>query len=134
MAAGDTTVGSTPSTKGIILSSVLAEDGVFARKRGELHRDYCVRLPPGLYIASTHHGRAQGSVHLCNERGPWQLPASCQGGGVDARRTPNRREKLSDRLSRASIVAGAPTRSLRRHHSSGWLLLWRRAGCATGYA
>ena len=38
------------STKGIISSSVAAEEGVFARKRGELQRDYFVRLPPGLYI------------------------------------------------------------------------------------
>src|SRR5271169_21057 len=41
---------------GIILSRVSVGQAVFARKRGELHRDYCVRLPPGLYIASTHMG------------------------------------------------------------------------------
>src|SRR5271165_2319146 len=95
-----------------------------------LHRGYFVRLPPGLSTASTHHGRAQESVHLCNERGPWELPASCQGGGVDTRRTPDRREKLSDGLSRASSVASAPTGSLRRRYSSGGLLLRGRAECA----
>ena len=47
---------------------------------------------------------------------------------------PDRREKLSDRLSRASIVAGAPTRSRRRHCSSGRFLLWGRAEGTTEYS
>jgi hypothetical protein len=34
------------STKGFILSIVLTKEGGFARKRGELRRDYFVRLPP----------------------------------------------------------------------------------------
>ena len=36
------------STKGIISSSVSAEEAVFARKRGELRRDSSARLPLGL--------------------------------------------------------------------------------------
>jgi len=56
--------------KRIILSTGSAEHAVFARKRGESHRDYCVRL---LYIIDTSWARARKCSSLQRAR---TLPAT----------------------------------------------------------
>jgi hypothetical protein len=63
----------------------------------------------------TNYCYPQRGVHIGNDRRPWQLSASCQGGSIDAWCAPDRRDKLSERLSRASCFAGASTQALRRH-------------------
>jgi hypothetical protein len=63
---------------------VVTEEAIFAvaGKRSELHRDYCVRFPPGLYIASTH-GRARRGLHF------WDYSRSGQLSQGDQRRAFN---------------------------------------------
>ena len=67
-------------TKGIILSNVVDADrrflSVFARKRGELHRDYFVRLPPGLAAVDLYDGgfRSPANFHGRHTRGSHGRP------------------------------------------------------------
>jgi hypothetical protein len=73
---------------------VFTEEAVFARNRGELRRDYFVRLPSGLYLASTRHARAGGSVHLCNHSRAAQLPRGGQKCAADSWHLSNRADQF----------------------------------------